>query len=323
VDQSNCSVDGCERSVKIISRGWCNRHYIVWRTYGDPRGVELETRPCRVCETPVFKTPGIGRWPSYCSEACRAQGSAKWHADYEATHRKRKPMVSVPCATCGKQMERATRTDAKKQYCSKRCGRRAGQPLQDAQPALVKTAQCVGCGATFEVKGKRRKVCSVSCAKPGGEYAWQYFEDRRAERQRPCLHCGATFIPKEARRITFCSRGCAWVCSRECRSGHYQQVARHPAERQRKQARRAAKLGLPTERFDDREIFERDGWRCGICRMPVDPQLKHPHVMSASLDHIIPLDKRGSHTRKNVQLAHLKCNSSKHNRVVAQLQLFG
>lgn len=29
-----CSIEGCNKP--ILSRGWCNKHYIRWRKYGDP-----------------------------------------------------------------------------------------------------------------------------------------------------------------------------------------------------------------------------------------------------------------------------------------------
>lgn len=71
--------------------------------------------------------------------------------------------------------------------------------------------------------------------------------------------------------------------------------------------------GAASEKFEDREIFERDRWRCQLCRKRISKNLKHPHPMSASLDHIIPLTKGGSHTRAGVQASHLTCNLKKYN----------
>ncbi len=85
-------------------------------------------------------------------------------------------------------------------------------------------------------------------------------------------------------------------------------------EEQRRQAhhrRRARKRNATVERFSSAEIYERDGWRCGICGKAVDRRLKAPHHMAASLDHIMPLAVGGSHSRSNVQLAHWICNSRK------------
>lgn len=73
--------------------------------------------------------------------------------------------------------------------------------------------------------------------------------------------------------------------------------------------RRARKTGAEVERFGRREIYERDGWRCGICGLPVNPARRYPDQSCASLDHIIPLSKGGAHTKTNCRLAHLGCNT--------------
>lgn len=88
--------------------------------------------------------------------------------------------------------------------------------------------------------------------------------------------------------------------------------------------RRAWKLKGASEKIDSLEIFERDGWKCGLCHQKVDSQLVWPHRMSPSLDHIVPLSKGGDHVRTNVHLAHLTCNLSKRDRGGGeQLMLFG
>jgi 5-methylcytosine-specific restriction endonuclease McrA len=83
-------------------------------------------------------------------------------------------------------------------------------------------------------------------------------------------------------------------------------------ERANAQQRRAAKRAVPCEDFTDREIYDRDGWRCGICGEGIDAALRWPEPFSVSLDHIVPLARGGSHTRDNVQAAHLRCNMRKH-----------
>lgn len=85
------------------------------------------------------------------------------------------------------------------------------------------------------------------------------------------------------------------------RFSHYDQ---HPDEVLKGPSRRrAARLrAAPRERFDREEIFERDEWICGICGKPVNEG-------DASLDHIVPLALGGAHTRANVRLAHIRCNS--------------
>ena len=65
-------------------------------------------------------------------------------------------------------------------------------------------------------------------------------------------------------------------------------------------------------------MYERDGWVCQLCIEPVDPELRYPDHMSASLDHVIPLSRGGHHTWENVQLAHLICNTRKCARIAEE-----
>ena len=51
---------------------------------------------------------------------------------------------------------------------------------------------------------------------------------------------------------------------------------------------------------------------CGICGQPVDKSLKWPHPYSATVDHIIPINKGGHPSDiANLQLAHNRCNRLK------------
>lgn len=78
---------------------------------------------------------------------------------------------------------------------------------------------------------------------------------------------------------------------------------------------RARKMAATVERFTHAEIFERDGWHCYLCSTAIDPALAHPHPLSVSLDHVVPLIRGGAHSRANVAAAHLTCNTSKKDRV--------
>ncbi|MBV9838702.1 MAG: HNH endonuclease, partial [Solirubrobacterales bacterium] len=82
-----------------------------------------------------------------------------------------------------------------------------------------------------------------------------------------------------------------------------------PAVRARIEASR------PDERGQDhyrdpalrRELFERDEWRCRYCGDAVTPD-------TATLDHILPTSKGGTHVPKNLATACLMCNSIKSGR---------
>jgi 5-methylcytosine-specific restriction endonuclease McrA len=63
------------------------------------------------------------------------------------------------------------------------------------------------------------------------------------------------------------------------------------------------------------EVHARDGWMCRLCGLPIDPEVAWPDPMSASVDHIVPLSRGGSHSMSNVQSAHLSCNSRKADKI--------
>lgn len=99
--------------------------------------------------------------------------------------------------------------------------------------------------------------------------------------QGSCLNCGDYFVRKGA-SSPYCSSTCR---RKDKKPADF--IARH---------RRLA-------------LYERDGWTCQLCSGPVDPSLHYTDDWSASLDHIIPRSRGGSHDEDNLRLAHRWCNS--------------
>lgn len=120
-----------------------------------------------------------------------------------------------------------------------------------------------------------------------------------------CEVCAAEFDATMRRR--FC---CSTACTRKRNN---RENSKHVLRR------RAAQRGTAAEAIRPRDIFERDDWTCGICREPVDPALAAPHPKSPSVDHVIPLSRGGTHTRDNVQTAHLGCNCRKGARLIEEV----
>lgn len=89
------------------------------------------------------------------------------------------------------------------------------------------------------------------------------------------------------------------------------------SNRNRAAARRSRLAGVFVEYVDALTVFERDAWACGICSELVDSKLQFPDRACATVDHILPLSRGGSHSYDNVQLAHFSCNSGKRDRVEA------
>lgn len=79
----------------------------------------------------------------------------------------------------------------------------------------------------------------------------------------------------------------------------------------------------PDKQGTHRTAYERNKKRilatqkiCGICGKPVDFSLKYPHPMSATIDHIIPVAKKGHPSDiNNLQLSHLTCNRQKSDKL--------
>lgn len=62
-------------------------------------------------------------------------------------------------------------------------------------------------------------------------------------------------------------------------------------------------------------VFERDEWICNICSELIDKRLRGNNWMRATLDHVIPLSRGGTHTYDNVAAAHWRCNMEKGNQL--------
>lgn len=62
-------------------------------------------------------------------------------------------------------------------------------------------------------------------------------------------------------------------------------------------------------------VFERDEWICHICKSLIDRHLRGDSWWRATVDHVIPLSKGGTHTYDNVAAAHWVCNMKKGDRL--------
>ncbi|MBF6315035.1 HNH endonuclease [Nocardia farcinica] len=73
-----------------------------------------------------------------------------------------------------------------------------------------------------------------------------------------------------------------------------------------------------------RKVFERDRWKCHLCKRKVRRSAVVPHPLAPTIDHVIPLAKGGTHEPANCATAHYQCNSAKGDRDAGeQLALIG
>ena len=127
-----------------------------------------------------------------------------------------------------------------------------------------------------------------------------------------CKGCGKETLGVLGKK--FCTKACQW-------SHYWEKGGGRLRSREHVNRHRAQKLRTQVEPIDCLDLFKRDGWICQLCRQKIDPALRHPHRRSATVDHIVPLSKGGSHTWDNVQSAHFGCNSSKGAKVYGQFRL--
>lgn len=321
-----CSVDSCPRAPK--SRGWCHAHYERWRLTGDT-----------CASKPIIKAKNAASLN--CTVANCTKGAIT--GPYCIAHARRNSRYGDPLAT-GVPIRPTCKLDDCDElhfglgYCRRHLGklRRQGAVAFGGLPS--KTCDEGGCKKPSFVRG----LCNAHYQRhlAVGKLSWT-----RSGARVPCLARGCECIavdadsclcPRHMRNLRVRGRVPLVACIQcgmdlpqgvgpsrryceQCATTRYKAASRAYGHR-----RRAVVRGSSAERFPHVEIFERDGWRCQLCRCRVQRRLRHPHPMSASLDHRVPIAKGGPHTRANCQLAHLRCNLRKRaNAGAVQLMLIG
>lgn len=190
-------------------------------------------------------------------------------------------------------------------------------PSMFVRPPDGRTRWCDACRAnqarlSASRSGKRRRQSSA------------HLDAVRARRQaasEPCLVCGAG-VEQDAQTgplVRFCSDECREAYQHEWRRGWRSENRDKLQARQHR--RRALKYGAHYESFKPSEIFERDNWRCYLCGEDIDPGLDYPNPRRVVLEHVVPLDRGGHHTRENVRAAHSLCNGIKGTKLPSELSL--
>lgn len=275
--KSICAFDECSKPAKC--RGWCSAHYERWRKHGDPSVVMPPVDP------PVKRT----QFGPCTVDGCNLD---PWARGYCSNHYQKWRQYGDPTAD-----NRRKRTYCTVDGCEAQC---QGNGLCRRHYLRVRAH------GTVELPKRRTDTCTVSeCDKTPGRWA-KYCDSHYTELNRygsigspnACVDCSVSVVRQRLR----CEQ-CAYAIRlrRAKDQGH-----------QRRASMRATRI----ERIDSLDIYVRDEWMCMLCVQPVDRLLKWPAPMSASLDHIKPIVKGGDHVPTNVQLAHLRCNTSKGARTV-------
>lgn len=196
--------------------------------------------------------------------------------------------------------------------------------LDCGEPAQGRALRCPPCRRAHKIAAKR----AWNATHTDRVAAWNLASRMAGRDKRPCHICGS---PARAGYCAACSvafavrlprlapcDGClktTFTRSRRSQTVVYCRACRAAARRDSANKRYALKVGAQVEDVSAVVVFTRDRWTCGICKLPIDSQLRYPDPGSASVDHVHPLSRGGSHSYDNVQAAHLRCNVSKGARV--------
>lgn len=267
------------------------------RKSGKPFGVG----ECRGCGGEIRRSGSRGSVRSYCSDDCRppcridgcekiaqCRGMCPMHyqrhrqtGDVGPASPTRNKHTGQVCSVAGCEQPRRKREWCAGHYSQwQRCGE-----VQEFTFKWAGDLHCVVCGAETGSNTGFRKFCSWRCAMLWRAHAGEVPESVA------CVQCGKVLTladsGKNGRRLRSDTTQC-----RRCRIGR-------------------RKHGMSVE-----QLARRDGTDCGICREPVDMELQAPDPMRASVDHIVPRARGGTNDPANLQLAHLRCNWIKNDRIV-------
>jgi 5-methylcytosine-specific restriction endonuclease McrA/endogenous inhibitor of DNA gyrase (YacG/DUF329 family) len=215
------------------------------------------------------------------------------------------------CPGCARQIVPNPRERNPKRWCSERCRYWASKYPGTLRPIA---RSCPTCGADMSERSTRAIYCTTRC----GEVArGQRLPQSLPLRKCDLPECGLEFQPKREGGRCCSEKHGKLLWNRESRAeGRQKPPPWSDARRDRYHRRRAQKREASTgEPVLMASIAERDGWRCSLCSLPVDPAVAWPNSLSPSLDHRVPLSRGGAHDPSNVFLAHLGCNSSKGDRM--------
>lgn len=222
----------------------------------------------------------------------------------------------IHCAGCHAEYWRVIRgsKDAGK-YCSRGCYERLRADVSRERESLRRIA------ANWKRPIMRPRVMAEIDALARIRANWKRGWSPEVRRLRRCVDCSGLFaqrthwgVPEDR------CQSCKPVWSAAVKAAGRKSPAARAAKAKRKAIMRGA-LRV-ADRIDPIAVFERDGWRCHICKAKTRKRLRGTWEPKApELDHIIPLAAGGTHTWDNVACACRRCNGIKSDKPLGQLGL--
>lgn len=233
----------------------------------------------------------------------------------------------LTCAECG--VGYTVTHNRRSMFCSEQCRWRANERKRRGRTRGQRV--CDWCGRTYQQTGHEQRSCSFSCTA-----ALKWVGRSVPIPWRSCHKCGSYYTTRSGRPCScppWISRGalrsvschnCGVTWEAPARQGpHACEACRQEAKRRERRAERARRRRVHHEPYTPESIFDRDRWRCQICRRVVKRTATVPHPRAPTIDHILPISKGGADVPANVQCAHFECNWRKADGGTDQLRLLG
>lgn len=256
-------------------------------------------RSCQKCEASGCNRPARGMAVNIALCSMHRQRWVK-HGSVELINRKQSPNGLCVAEQCGRPIRSGNSS-----YCETHYYRIRRKSKAALNPIIKNCLQC-----KLPLEKNQSRFCCTLCGIRFG---------RGTPNTRNCTVCSKEFPTWESKEV--CSDDCEKKRRHIWWRNSYSRLTEEGKDRlrQAEYKRKAQKIKTAIEDFSRTEIFERDAWTCGICKQPVPKTAKWPEADFATLDHIIPLARGGTHTKQNAQCAHLRCNIKKSDKILGRL----
>ena len=165
-------------------------------------------------------------------------------------------------------------------------------------PNPTYTNECPNCFEPFETQWETKIYCTRYCKETASRRRKghrQFGVDYPIQHTKVCAGCQEQFITTKTQQS---------YCDITCKDFYKTMRKRDKQEEMGGKLRKAFK----------HKVYIRNKGVCQLCNEYVYLNIDYPDPMSASIDHILPVSKGGTHALYNLQLAHWICNIKRGNK---------